>query len=468
MEVWETLRFGARALSLKAMAASPVETLEQRQLKRLRRLVAHAKNRSPYLQEKYADIDPETCELADLPTSNKQEIMENFDRWVTDHTVKRASIETFFEDPDNLGELYQGQYVVSHTSGSTGQPLLLVKSPGEFELIFALQAARGHRNSLSVKELLARFTEPVRLAAVTMQPGFYPSGSAFQYMPEAIRNFIEVLQLSFSDEDMIEQLQEFRPTHLTAYASILHELARNIETGELDFDGSLEQVVNISERLMPEPRRKYEELFKAPILDDYGMGECLFLTSGCMTSDGMHVNSDWAIVENVDENFQPVPVGERGSKVLLTNLSNQVQPFIRYEINDILVMASEPCECGINLPLIERVEGRSSNIFYAPDGDSLRPFLPAIVEQAIIRSPRIREFQLTQKQPERLEVRLEPIAGETIDVEAVRDHILKQLEANGVPVIEVDVQVTDRLVADSEASKFKRIVCEVEPPAGDG
>lgn len=467
MEMWKTLRFGTRAMSLKMMAVAPAEALQQRQLKRLRRLVGHAKQRSPYLQEKYADIDSESCQLADLPTCDKQEIMENFDRWVTDHTVKRASIEAFFEDADNLGELYQDKYVVSHTSGSTGQPLLLVKSPGEFELIFALQAARGHRTSLSVKELVARFAEPVRLAAVTMQPGFYPSGSAFEYMPEAIRNFIEVLQLSFSDPDMLKRLEEFRPTHLTAYASILHELARNIETGDLKFDGCLEQVVNISERLMPEPRRKYEELFEAPILDDYGMGECLFLTSGCMTSDGMHINSDWAIVENVDENYQPVPPGERGTKVLLTNLSNRVQPFIRYEINDIIVMAEQPCECGINLPLIERVEGRSSNIFYARDGEGLRPFLPAILEQAIIRSPRVREYQLVQHEPERLEVRLEPIAGETIDIDAVREHVMRQLESNGVPTIEVEVAVVDRLVAEADASKFKRIVCEVEPPGGE-
>ena len=58
---------------------------------------------------------------------------------------------------------------------------------------------------------------------------------------------------------------------------------------------------------MPQAREHYAKIFGAPVLDDYGMGECLFLTNGCAKSGGMHVNADWALLEVVDEKNQPVP-----------------------------------------------------------------------------------------------------------------------------------------------------------------
>lgn len=463
MELWETLRFGARALHLKSMSTASPEKIADKQLSRLRRLVAHAKENSPYLAEKYADVNPETCELADLPVSDKSEVMENFDRWLTVDDVKQNEVEAFFDDESNLGKLFKERYVLSHTSGSTGQPLLLVKAPIDFELMFALQAARGHRTSLDLKEMFTRLTEPVRLAAVTLKPGFYPSGSAFQYMPEGVKNFIDVLQLSLNDENLLARLAEFKPTHLTTYASILHELARAVEAGELDFGDHLEQVVNISEKLMAGPRKRYEKLFGAPVLDDYGMGECLFLTSGCMTSQGMHVNSDWAILEVVDDDNQPVPAGERGTKVLLTNLANQIQPFIRYEVGDVVVMASKDCDCDVTLPLIAEIEGRNSEIFYGRVNGDLKPVHPAIVEQAIGQTTEVREYQIVQDGPECLQISVEPIGSASIDAQEVRQQVLERLADEGVTELEVQVEVVDRLVPSDQGSKFQRVITNFEP-----
>ena len=49
--------------------------------------------------------------------------------------------------------------------------------------------------------------------------------------------------------------------------------------------------------------------------------------------------------------------------MLVTNLANYAQPIIRYEIGDMITMATEPCGCGSNLPLIDHVEGRDSDVF---------------------------------------------------------------------------------------------------------
>src|SRR5436190_24310157 len=103
------------------------------------------------------------------------------------------------------------------------------------------------------------------------------------------------------------------------------------------------------------------------------MGECMALTTGCPQGQGMHVQMDWAILEVVDRQNQPVPPGRPGEKVLLTNLYNSVQPFLRYEISDVVTLSPDPCPCGSPLPLILRVEGRTDEVVWIQDGNQLRP-----------------------------------------------------------------------------------------------
>src|SRR5688572_28410136 len=99
----------------------------------------------------------------------------------------------------------------------------------------------------------------------------------------------------------------------------------------------------------------------------------------------MHVNADWALLEVVDENNEPVPDGEKGAKVLVTNLANYVQPIIRYEIGDIVTMATEKCGCGSNMPLIQCVEGRDSETFEIKTDKGARSLQPTIFQLAIGR-----------------------------------------------------------------------------------
>lgn len=461
MGLWHSLKFGVRAIFLERVAELPREAIERLQRKRLEELVAHAREHSEFYREKYTGVAEADFRLEDLPTTNKAEVMDNFDRVVTVPDVRRSDVEAFFAEPENLGKLYLDKYALSHTSGSQGQPLLIVQARENLELLFALQASRGNHERLGLGEVAKHFGEPARLAAVTLKPGFYPSASAFEYMPEGAEQFIELLQVSSVDEDMIEQLAEFRPTHLTSYASILHELARQVESGRLTLMPDLKQVVNISERLMPQTREHYQEIFGAPVLDDYGMGECMFLTNGCPMSGGMHVNADWAILEVVDEENRPVPAGGKGAKVLVTNLANRVQPFIRYEVGDLVTMATEECECGSNLPLIAQIGGRDSDMFYVELDGEKKPIPPVVFEHALMQLFDAREFQIVQEENARFRVRVEPLPSVNFNIERARGAIDQQLQEYQLAgKLQFEVEVVERLEGDGE-QKFKRIVSKL-------
>jgi phenylacetate-coenzyme A ligase PaaK-like adenylate-forming protein len=383
---------------------------------------------------------------------------------VTVADVRREEVEQFLKDESNLGKYFRDKYVLCHTSGSQGQPLLLVQTKDKIELLFALQVSRGNRHALGIWEAVKHFISPARLAAVLLKRGFYPSGCAFEYMPEGANQYLDVLRLTLTDDDLVERLAEFRPTHLTAYASVLHELARRIESGQLTLKPELEQVVNISERLLPQARDHYAEVFGTPVLDDYAMGECLFLTNGCVRTGGMHINADWAILEVVDENNRPVPDGKKGAKVLLTNLANHVQPIIRYEIGDIVTMAEKPCGCGSTLPLIREVVGRDSDLFWIKGNGALRPLPPAVFETALVQLTEVREYQMIQEDSSQFRLRIEPLAGAKLD----RGHVSRLLEQQLAEYkldgqLDVAVEIVDRLVPQG-GNKFKRVVSKVAAP----
>lgn len=462
MEIWESIEFGARALLLKSTPKkSPAEINEHAQ-NRLEQLVSHARNNSEFWRERLSGVPESGFEISDLPTSDKPKLMENFDKAVTADDIRRDEVESFMEDESNVGKYFKDKYALSHTSGSQGQPLLLVQTKDNLELLFALQVSRGNHKSLGIGEAVKHFLHPARLAAVIFRPGFYPSASAFHYMPEGAKHYLDVKLLCANDDDLMKQLADFKPTHLTAYASMLHEIAREIETGGLTLKPELEEVVNISERLMPKAREHYAEIFGASVLDNYSMGECLFLTNGCSVSGGMHVNSDWAILEVVDENNEPVPDGEKGAKVLVTNLANYVQPIIRYEIGDILTMATEPCNCGNNMPLIHHVEGRDSDVFEIKTDEGVRSLQPTIFELALGRMLDVREYQLIQEENTRFRILIEPLPGKKVDHAKADKAMREQLREYGLhEKLEIELEAVEKLTTDGD-QKFKRVVSKLK------
>jgi phenylacetate-CoA ligase len=458
MEIWETIEFGARALLLKPTPAKSSDEIGRLQRSRLEHLVEHARTHSKFWREKLRKASKGGFDLRDILPSNKPELMDNFDRAVTADDVRRDEVEEYVRDTRNLGKYFRGKYALSHTSGSQGQPLLLVQTRQNLELLFALQVSRGNHESLGLSEAVKHLVHPARLAAVIFKPGFYPSSSAFHYMPEGVKHYLKVELLCANDDDLFDRLNEFRPTHLTAYASMLHEIAREIESGRLTLKPEIEEVVNISERLMPQAREHYSEIFGAPILDNYSMGECLFLTNGCCATHGMHVNADWAILEVVDENNQPVPDGTKGAKVLVTNLANHVQPIIRYEIGDMVTMATEPCGCDSNMPLIDHIDGRDSDVFHIITEEGERSLQPTIFELALGRMLDVREYQIIQEDDTRFRILVEPLPGAKFQRERSQRIMNEQLREYGLDrKLEVELEAVERLVPETD-QKFRRVV----------
>jgi phenylacetate-coenzyme A ligase PaaK-like adenylate-forming protein len=160
------------------------------------------------------------------------------------------------------------------------------------------------------------------------------------------------------------------------------------------------------ERLSPATQRRIEENFGAPVQVEYGASEALSIACGCREEGWMHVNADWVILEPVDAHGHPTPPGELSHTTLLTNLANRVQPIIRYDLGDRILVKPEPCACGNPLPAIQ-VEGRTDDVltFRLPGGRS-GTVLPMAIATVVEEAADVHYFQVARVAPLRLSVRL--------------------------------------------------------------
>lgn len=424
--------------------------IEDKREKRLRALLKHAVERSPYYRERFAGLDISRCALSELPTLSKAEMMEHFDELVTDPRLKKADLSAFVDDPDNLGRYYLGDYGVSHTSGSQGQPALIVQDRDALNLVFATQFARGTKLKRRFLPHLGRFINPARMVVLTVQPGFYPSASAFAYLPWFLKPIFKVLHLTVSDPmaSNIRKIEEFRPDYITGYASSLEAFGREEAEGRMNLAelGCLKQITNVAEPLSAKAGAWLENVFGAHVTDEYAMGECMVLSSGCVAGRGAHVNADLAILEVVDANNRPVPPGTEGAKVLVTNLYNHVQPIIRYEVDDRVTMATTPCNCGSLLPRIEKISGRSKDLLFIESEGERREVPYYLFLTGLHHVLEMAEHQIVQTGPHNFLIRAVPLKGQSIDAARVRHLVMDQIVAEGLDgLVDVDIEIVPEI-----------------------
>jgi phenylacetate-coenzyme A ligase PaaK-like adenylate-forming protein len=195
---------------------------------------------------------------------------------------------------------------------------------------------------------------------------------------------------------------------LFAYPSALLLLAHERTAGKLKLHPIL--ALTSGEWLDLASRAQIEAAFNCPVRDIYGASEFISMAFDCRQG-WLHLNTDWVILEPVDEHYQPVPPGQASRTVLLTNLANRIQPLIRYDLGDSITVNPDPCPCGNPLPAI-RVEGRRDDIlaFQTPGGETVQ-VLPLALATVIEETPGVHRFQVIQTAPASLSVRLEVTPG---------------------------------------------------------
>ena len=400
----------------------PLEERMQLQRRRLNELVNHVRQHSPYFARLYADV-PADVSITDLPVTFKQTLLENYDDWVTDRDLHLQQVLDYVaRDPFKDQSLLLGKYTALRTSGSTGNPLPMVRDDYHNKIHGQLIAQRLLGD---VGGDILDISKHRRASVIHLSNGASSYGALLRMKaahPESADNLLGISVLD-SVDSIVAQLNDFQPETMAGYPSMLAQLAVEQLQGRLHL--SLKHLATSAEMLSPENYVLLREAFQCPVANNYCMTEGgeVAMTRGC---PHLHINDDWIIVEPVDANYQPMGMSDEWSAgVLITDLSNFVQPIIRYFVTDVVRISLSPDDC-CPLPVLN-IRGRALDM-YTIDGKTFS--VAGLVTEAEVWPDLVR-YQFVQTDGNTIEVRGVCKSDARTVLQGLCDHLTQFLVKQG-------------------------------------
>lgn len=434
------------------------EAIGRLQRNRLAELVEFARSASPYYRRLYRDVPETVTDPRQLPPVSKRDLMANFDDWVTDPHITLAKLKSgLLSDLSQLGSLFRGRYLVVTTSGTSGEPAVLVHDRLSWVVVVVVVRVRERRTLVRASELREFVVRGPRAAALVAGGGHFAGvvlTEAARRRAPAIARRLRVFSVLRPLPELVEELNTFQPTLLYGYPSAMIQLAAEQNAGRLRIRPVL--AVSSGENLSATGRATIEAAFGCRVTERYLSSEVPALTSQCRHG-AFHVNTDWYVLEPVDADYRPVPAGTTSHTVLVTNLANRVQPLIRYDLGDRVTLAKEPCPCGSPFPAVT-IDGRTGDLvsFAARDGGTVT-VVPLALGTVIEETPGVRRFQAIRTGPGTLAVRIEawPDAALADVRRAVTERLDEYLAAVGA--VPVAIEHSDELPRPDRSGKFRQV-----------
>lgn len=446
------------ARDARRAAREGLEGIVRRQRARLTELVAHARAESPYYRELYRKLPEHLDSSAQLPVTDKPTLMTRFDDWVTDREVTRTKVETFVADSGLVGHRFLDRYLVATTSGTSGVRGLFVLD----ERSTSMEAALGSRAAgmMRAGDAVRMLARGGRTAIVTAPGGHFStvaSTARFQLDHPRLGRRMRVFSIRQPLGELVDELNRFNPAILSGFLGMLTVLAGEQEAGRLRIRPAL--VIPGGETLSTDVTRRLAAAFGARVSAAYAATECSFLAIGCAYG-WYHVNSDWALLEPVDVDHAPTPPGELSHTVLLSNLANRVQPILRYDLGDSVLLRPDRCPCGSVFPAVQ-VQGRAVDLLSFPsaDGGSVT-MSPMLFGTLLDRLPGIGQFQLVQTAPSIVSVRLGTPADSGASPDQVWQSVRREITQLFAEhqVADITVERADEPPQPEPGGKFRRII----------
>jgi phenylacetate-CoA ligase len=245
------------------------------------------------------------------------------------------------------------------TSGSSGTPFTVARS----RLDRLMAAAPVHRGRLwNQHDMALPLLAVARMDAARMDAGApEPADGWSEVFPTGPGNTIDLRRPA---KEILERICALSPAYVSIWPGLLGELLR------LSARRGLRQVMTYGETAPPGLAALCAAAWGAPLSDTSSCEEVGPLAPIC-PEGRLHIQSEHAIVEVLDDADRPCAAGETG-RVVVTNLHNFAMPTIRMKLGD-LATVGPPCPCGRGLPVLARIEGRARDLPTLPDGLRVMP-----------------------------------------------------------------------------------------------
>ena len=319
----------------------PRETLERLQFERLKAKVGDVYEKVPFyrrtLKEKGVTPDDiqSLADLRKLPFTSKLDFRDNY--------------------PFGLMAVPMEQVVRIHSSsGTTGKPIIAPYTQHDIDTWAEIMA----------RTLTSAGTTENDVLQNAYGYGLFTGGLGFHHGAELLGATV-IPTSTGNTKRQILMIQDLGTTVITctpSYAITLHEAAR--EMGVDLRDSTLRLGIHGAEPWSEKMRADIEDRLGIIAINVYGLTEVIGpgVSVECPYKCGMHIWEDHFLAEVINpETGEQLPYGEEG-ELVITTLTKEAQPVIRFRTRDIISLNPEPCECGRTMVRMSRLTGRSDDM----------------------------------------------------------------------------------------------------------
>lgn len=306
---------------------------------KLKEILKHVSESSLFYQKKFreANVDIEKIEsVADLtllPFTYKEELRDAY--------------------PLGLKAVSENEVIRIHSSsGTTGKPIIIPYTRKDVDT-WALMMMRCY--------MLAGLSCQDRIQ-ITPGYGLWTAGIGFQLGAERL-GAMSIPTGPGNTEKQLEMLVDLKSTALASTSSYALLLAEEIQKRGLKDQIHLKVGVIGSERWSEKMRGRIETELGIETFDIYGLTEIYGpgIALDCSYHEGMHYWSDHLLFEIIDPiTGEQLPDGTLG-ELVITTLTKEGAPLIRYRTRDLTRIIPGLCKCGCPFPRIDRILGRSDD-----------------------------------------------------------------------------------------------------------
>ncbi|HWP98541.1 MAG TPA: phenylacetate--CoA ligase [Syntrophomonadaceae bacterium] len=423
----------------KEKECMPREELEKLQLRRLKETVYRVYSFVPAYKAKMdeAGVKPQDINcLADLkylPFLTKKDFRDNY--------------------PFGLLAVPMSDVVrIQSSSGTTGKPTVACYTKNDIDN-WAEMMARGLTNAGATRDSVIQ---------ITWGYGLFTGGLGGHYGAEKIG--ASVLPASGGNtKRQVMLMHDYGVTMLgctPSYALVIYEelMKLGLDRSEFKLKSGLFGAEPWSENM----RKEIENKWEIDAYDVYGMTELVGpgVAIDCAYKQGLHMAEDHFIAEIINpDTGEVLPEGSHG-ELVITSLTKEAFPVIRYRTRDLTSINRETCDCGRTHARIQKILGRSDDMLIIRGVN----VFPSMVESILLQIPGIEpQYQLTvdrKNNLDRLEVHVE--VSENVFSDEVRK--LEELEArisrelNSGLGIAVKVRLVEPQSIERSEGKAKRII----------
>lgn len=323
---------------IECMDSTGLRTLQSDYVKKLIPYIYH---NCPVYKEKLdaADVDPGRIGSIDdikrLPFTTKEDMRDHYPYGL------------FSAPQDQINEIHV-------SSGTTGNPTLVGYTKDDLKLWGDVMA----------RVLCCAGAEPGDTIQIAYGYGLFTGGLGFHY--GALEMGLRIIPTSAGQTArQLKIMQDFQPRIIgctPSYALYMAEEAK--EMGMDPTQGHWKIGVFGAEPWSDSIRREIEEAWNMLATDVYGLSEIIGpgVAQECPNKDGLHIFSDVFYPEIINpETGEKVPEGQDG-ELVITTLTKQGIPLIRYRTRDIVSITYEKCRCGRTSPRISKIKGRTDDM----------------------------------------------------------------------------------------------------------